>query len=66
MDGTWLLVVPAETAVDLQLLETMWVVIQLAKVETSVCRINFDGSSANVTLFSSLKMLLFWRVVGCG
>jgi len=33
----------------------------------SVCRINFDGSSANVTLFSSQKMLLFWKVVvGCG
>jgi len=31
MDGTWLLVVPVETAVDLQLLETMCVVIQLAK-----------------------------------
>jgi len=31
MDGTWLLGVPVETAVDLQLLETMCVVVQLAK-----------------------------------
>jgi len=29
--------------------------------------INFDGSSANVTLFSSEKWLMFWKVVvGCG
>jgi len=32
------------------------------KVNTSVCRINFDGSSANVTLFSSQIILLLWNV----
>jgi len=31
------------------------------QVKTSVCRIKSDGSSANVTLFNSLKILLFWN-----
>jgi len=34
------------------------------QVKTSVCNINFDGSSANVTLFSSQKILLFWKAFG--
>jgi len=34
------------------------------QVKTSVCRVNFDGSSANVTLFSSRKIFLFWKVFG--
>ena len=34
------------------------------KVKTSVCRINLDGSSAKVTLFSSRKIFLFWKVFG--
>ena len=33
------------------------------QVKTNVCG-NFDGSSANVTLFSSRKILLFWKVFG--
>ena len=32
------------------------------QVETSVYCINFDGSSANVTLFISRNILLFWKV----
>jgi len=37
------------------------------QVDTSVCCNNFVGSSANVTLFSSRKILLFWKfVIGCG
>jgi len=34
------------------------------QVETSVCRINIDGNSANETLFSSQNMFLFWKVLG--
>jgi len=34
------------------------------QVETSVCGINCDGNSANVTLFRSQKILLFWKVFG--
>jgi len=37
MDGTWFLVVPVKTTVYLQLLESMCVVIQLAKVQDE-CR----------------------------
>ena len=63
MDRIWLLLllVPFETEVDQNLLQTRRMVIQLAKeqVKTSVRRIHFDGSSANVTLFSSRKILLF-------
>jgi len=34
---------------------------------TSVSRINFGGSSVNVTLFNSRKISLFWKIlVGCG
>jgi len=32
--------------------------------QTSVSFVNFDGSSANVTLFSSRKIFLFWNVFG--
>jgi len=34
------------------------------QVKTSVCRNYFDGSSANVTLFSSRKICLSWKVFG--
>ena len=32
------------------------------QVETNICCNNTDGSSAKVTLFSSSKILLFWKV----
>jgi len=32
------------------------------QVKASVCRISFDGSSANVSLFNSRNILLFWNV----
>jgi len=34
MDGTWLLLVPVETAVNLQLLQTRCEVIQLAMIRS--------------------------------
>jgi len=51
MDRAWLLLVPVKTAVDLQLLQTNSDSTRNEQVKTNVC-INFDGSSANVTLFS--------------
>jgi len=32
------------------------------QVKVSVCRISYDGSSANVSLFNSRNILLFWNV----
>jgi len=58
MDGIWLYVAPVKTAVDLQLSRNK-------QVETSVCRIQFDDSSANVTLFSYRIFLKFRKVFGC-
>jgi len=50
MDRAWLSLVPVKTAVDLQLLQTKFVVIQLAsrneQLKSSVYRSNCDGSSA--------------------
>ena len=34
------------------------------QVEASVCRINFNAISSNATLFSSRKIILFWKVLG--
>jgi len=58
-----MLLVPVKTAVDRQPLQKRCVVISLCneQVKTSVCRINFDGSSGNVTLFGSQKVFLFWK-----
>jgi len=68
MDRIWLLQAAVETEVDLQLPQTRCVLYSDStrneQVKTSVCHKNFDGSSANVTLFSSLKILLVWEVFG--
>ena len=58
MDETPLLVVPVKTEVGFQLLQTRCVVAQFA-MDRSRRSINFDGSSANILLFSSQKTLLF-------
>jgi len=62
MDRVCLLQPAVETEVDLQLPQTMCVLCSDStcneQVKTSVCHINFDGSSAEVTLFSTLKNLL--------
>jgi len=68
MDTICLLLVPVETEVDLRILQTNKVCSDSTRneqVKTSVCSINFNGSSANVTLFSSRKILPFWKVFGC-
>ena len=68
MDRIWLLQAAVETNVDLQLPQTRCVVnsdsTRIVQFKTSVCHINFDGSSADVTLFNSLKILLVWEVCG--
>jgi len=53
--------------VDLQLLQLASKTLcsdttRSEQVKTSVCRINFNGSSANMTLFGYGKNLLFWNV----
>jgi len=57
-----------ETEADLQLPQTRCVLCSDStpneQVKTSVCHINFDGSSADVTFFSSPKILLVWEVFG--
>jgi len=53
MDGAWLFLVPVKSAADLQLLQTNSDSTRNEQVKTNVCGINFDGSSAYVTLFSS-------------
>jgi len=66
MDGAWLLLVPVKSAADLQLLQTNSDSTRNEQVKTGVCLINFDGSSANVTLFSSRKIFVlksFWLAV---
>jgi len=66
MDRTCLLLAPVETEVDLQMQQTNKVCSYSTRneqVETSVCPGNFDGSTANATLFSSRKILLFWKVL---
>jgi len=63
MDRICLLLVSVKTTVALQLLQSKYVMIQWAG-QTGVCRINCDGSSANVTLFSSRKIFLLWKVFG--
>ena len=68
MDRICLLLVPVETEVYLQILQTNKVCSDSThndQVKTSVCPINFDESFANVTLFSSRKILPFWKVFGC-
>ena len=63
MDGSWLLPVSVKTAVDLQLLQTRCIVsTRNGQVKTSVRRIKFGDSTANVTLFNSWKVFLFWKV----
>jgi len=60
MDRIWLLPVPVETEVDPHTANEVcsdWT--RSEHVKTSVCLIKFDGSPANVTLFSSREILLF-------
>jgi len=64
MNKFWLLLVPVKTALDLLPLRTRCVVIHLAMNRPRRISV-FDGSSANVTLFSSRKILLFWKVFVC-
>jgi len=65
MDGTCFLLVPVKTAIDPQLLQTRCSDSTCnEQIKTSVCLINFDGSTANVMLFSFQKILLFWKVFG--
>jgi len=57
-----------ETEANLELLQSANKVcsdsIRNEQVKMNACCINFDGSSANVTLFSSRKIVLFWKVFG--
>jgi len=61
-----------KAVVDLQLLQLASKVLcsnttRNEQVKTSVCLINFDGSSAKVTLFRFRKILLFCKfLVGFG
>ena len=66
IDRIWLLLVPVETEVDPHTAEKVYSdsnhyndSTRNEQVETSVCLIKFDGISANETLFSSRKILLF-------
>jgi len=62
--------VPAETEVDPHIANKVCSdSTRNEQVKTSVCLIKFDGSSANVTLFSSREILLilewFWQKFEC-
>jgi len=60
MDRIWLLLVPVETEVDLHTANKLCSdSTRNEQVKTGVCGANFDGTPANVTLFSSRKILLF-------
>ena len=66
IDRIWLLLVPVETEVDPHTVKKVYSdsnhyndSTRNEQVETSVCLIKFDGISANETLFSSRKILLF-------
>jgi len=60
MDRIWLLLVPVEIEIDLHTANKLCSdATRIEQVKTGVCRINFDGSSATITLFSSRKILLF-------
>jgi len=64
MDRFWLLLVPVETEVDLHTANKVCGdSTRNEQVKTSVCRINFDGSSANIALFSSRKILVFRKIL---
>ena len=60
IDRIWYLLVPVETEVDPHTANKVRSdSTRNEQVKTSVCLIKFDGSSANVTLFSSREILLF-------
>jgi len=60
MDRIWLLLVPVEVEVDPHTANKVCSdSTRNEQVKTSVCLIKFNGSSANVTLFSSREILLF-------
>jgi len=67
MDRIWLLLVPVETEVDLHTANRSHKVcsVQLAMNRSKQVSVVFDGSSANVTLFSARMILLclerFWQ-----
>jgi len=71
MNRIWLLQAAVETEADLQLPQTRCVLCSDSnrneQVKTSVCHINFDGSSADVTFQSSKDssgLGSFWLVAG--
>jgi len=67
MNRICLLLVPVETEVYLEILQTNKVCSDSTrneKVKMSVHPIIFDGSSANVTLFNSRKIFLFCKIFG--
>jgi len=60
MDRIWLLLVPVETVVDLHTAKKLCSdSTRNEQVKTVSVVLIFNGSSANVTLFSSRKILLF-------
>jgi len=60
MDRIWLLLVPVVTEVDLPTANKLSSDLpRNEQVRMGVCGINFDGSPANVTLFSSRNILPF-------
>ena len=64
MDRIWLLLVPVETEVDLHSANKVCGdSTRNEQVKTSVSRINFDGSSADIALFSSRKILVFGKIL---
>ena len=65
MDRIWFLLLPVETEVDLHTANKVCSdSTRNEQVKASICRINFGGSSANVTLFRSRKILLFLERFG--
>ena len=59
LDRIWLLLAPVETEVDSHTANKVCSdSTRNEQIKTSVCLIKFDGSSANVTLFSSREILL--------
>jgi len=64
MDRIWLLLVPVEIEVDLHTANKVCSdSTRNEQVKTGVFRINIDGSSANMALFSSRKILVFGNIL---
>ena len=64
MERIWLLLVPVETEVHLHSANKVCGdSTRNEQVKTSVSRINFDGSSADIALFSSRKILVSGKIL---